>query len=227
MRVLASITTPLKMPFRRVREIWRRVFIPRLETLPIAPDLFAFYRSLSEHPALERKPGGWLYQDRFYPDYLTVGGASHAIFPVALNKCRGQGVDIGAGLWPLPGATPVDSGRGPGVAKHIAHFEDGSLDFVFSSHCLEHIENWRGALREWVDKLKPGGTLFLYLPHPDCAIWRPGSPIVGDGHKWIPKPEIVKQTLQELGCEIEYLTHDPDAMQSFAVCGRKRGGPQR
>jgi len=118
----------------------------------------------------------------------------------------------------------VNIWRGPGVGRTVVDFKDESLDYVFSSHCLEHIENWRDALSEWVRKLKPGGIIFLYLPHPDCAIWHPGSPFVGDGHKWIPTPEVIKQALRELGCEI--LSHDdgPDAMQSFYVCARKRGG---
>src|SRR5438067_457437 len=80
-----------------------------------------------------------------------------------------------------PGAS-----RGPGAERWIGDFEDGSLDYVFSSHCLEHIEVWRTALAEWVRKLRPSGHILLYLPHPDCAIWRPGSPFVGDGHKWVP-----------------------------------------
>jgi SAM-dependent methyltransferase len=195
--------------------------MPPLESLPDAPDLFQVYRHLHQHPDLKRKPGGWLYKDEFYPDYLTVGGTSHAIFRQAIKFCQGEGIDIGAGLWPLPGAIPVDIQRGPGLAKKLPDFSDGSLDYVFSSHCLEHIENWRGALREWLKKLKPGGKIFLYLPHPYCAIWHPGSPMVGEGHKWIPTPEVIKQALRELLCEIIQFDDGPDVMQSFFVCGRK------
>ncbi len=192
-----------------------------LESLPDAPDLFRAYRFLLAQSNLERRPGGWFYEGRFYPDYITVGGASHAIFREALRFCRGRGIDIGAGLWPLPGATAVDIWRGPGTAHSLADIANGSLDYVFSSHCLEHIENWRAAMKEWVTKLKPGGLLFLYLPHPECAIWRPGSPFVGDGHKWVPTPELLRQGLAELGCAIEACDDGPDAMFSFWVCGRK------
>ena len=151
-----------------------------------------------------------------------MGGAGHAIFREAPKLCQGQGIDVGAGLWPLPGSIPVDVWRGLGMGRSVMGFEDGSLDYVFSSHCLEHIENWREALGEWVRKLKPSGIIFLYLPHPDCAIWHPGSPFVGNGHKWIPTPTIIKQKLEELGCEIIQSDDGPDAMQSFYVCGRKR-----
>jgi len=208
---------------RSMREKVRRSIVPPLESLPDAPDLFCVYRYLYKHPELQRKPGGWLYKAKFYPDYLTVGGTGQAIFGQALKFCQGWGIDVGTGLWPLPGAIPVDVWRGPGVNRSISDFEDGSLDYVFSSHCLEHMENWRETLGEWLRKLRPDGILFLYLPHPDCAIWHPGSPFVGDGHKWIPTPEVIKQALMELRCEIVEFDDDPDAMQSFYVCGRKQG----
>lgn len=192
-----------------------------LESLPNVPDLFSQYRTLLDHPELMRRPGGWVYQNAFYPDYLTVGGAAHAIFPVALKHCRGNGIDVGAGLWPLPGAIPVDLWRGAGTNKCVADFEKDTLDYVFSSHCLEHIEAWEESLREWIDCVKPGGTLCLYLPHPDCAIWHPGSPFVGDGHKWIPTPDIIQQALEQMGCRIEHINKGPDAMYSFYICARK------
>lgn len=224
MRLIGLITRPFKRALRVVRITVNRFITPRLEDLSNTPDLFHVYRYLQYHPSLKRKSGGWVYKGRFYPDYLTVGGASHAIFREALKFCQGKGIDIGAGLWPLPGAMPTDIWRGPGVGTCISDFEDGSLDYVFSSHCLEHIESWRIALAEWVKKLKPDGRIFLYLPHPECAIWHPNSPFVGDGHKWIPTPEIVKRALQELKCEIIFFDDGPDAMQSFYICGRLRGG---
>lgn len=192
-----------------------------LESLPNVPDLFHMYRTLLAHPDLRRKSGGWVYQNTFYPDYLTVGGAAHAIFPEALKHCRGNGIDVGAGLWPLPGATPVDLWRGVGTNLCVADFEKGSLDYVFSSHCLEHIEAWQESLKEWIDCVRLGGTIFLYLPHPDCAIWHPGSPFVGDGHKWIPTPPVIQQAVEEMGCHITHLNLGPDAMHSFFICAQK------
>ena len=222
-RMLKYVPAAFKNMLTTLKKTWGRLRQVPLESLPNAPDLFRVYRSLDGHPDLERSPGGWLYRGRFYADYLTVGGAAHAIFPEALKYCRGQGVDVGAGLWSLPGAIPVDVSRGPGLGRSMADFGDGSLDYVFSSHCLEHIESWRQSLGEWIRKLKPEGYLFLYLPHPDCAIWQPDSPFVKDGHKWIPTPEKIKQTLGELDCEIVEFDDGPDAMQSFYVCGRKLG----
>lgn len=44
-------------------------------------------------------------------------------------------------------------------------FQSLSVDAIFSSHCLEHIEDYRAALAAWWDIIKPGGHLVLYLPH--------------------------------------------------------------
>lgn len=52
-------------------------------------------------------------------------------------------------------------------ACHLPMFEDGSQDAVFSSHLLEHIEDYRAALKEWWRVIRPGGHLILYLPHRD------------------------------------------------------------
>lgn len=46
-------------------------------------------------------------------------------------------------------------------------FESGTFDIVVSSDVLEHIPNDEGAVKEWARVLKPGGTLFLFVPaHP-------------------------------------------------------------
>jgi SAM-dependent methyltransferase len=42
----------------------------------------------------------------------------------------------------------------------------GTFDYVFSSHCLEHLQSSRvdQVLRDWYALLRPGGFLVLYLP---------------------------------------------------------------
>lgn len=193
-----------------------------LESMPDCPTLFKAYRTYCNNPALTRKPGGWEYNGKFYPDYITVGGASFCIFRTALKFCKGYGVDIGAGLWPLPGSIPVDLQNGVGVQNKITDFEDDSLDYIFSSHCLEHITDWQEALKVWIGKLKQDGILFFYLPHPDCEVWNPGAPFVGNGHVWIPTPEIIKKAFADNNIEVLEYDDGPDAMYSFYVCGRKK-----
>lgn len=219
LKIGKRIERKLLKPIRYIR---RRFLRPPLEYLPNAPDWFRVYRYLERHPDTERMPGGWRYKGKLYPDYLTVGATGCAVARTALEVCRGRGVDVGAGLWPLPGALPIDSSRGPGAGICISDQPEESLDYVFSSHCLEHIDSWQEALHEWLGKLKPGGVVFLYLPHPDCAIWHPGSPFVGRGHKWIPTPHLVKSELRKLGCKIIKCDDGPDGMWSFYICGQKR-----
>lgn len=93
---------------------------------------------------------------------------------------RGKGIDIGCGPTKvLPHAIGIDSLKDTelfGVemkpdlvcedATQLA-IPDADLDFVFSSHLLEHIQDTEAALREWWRVLKVGGYLVLYLPHRD------------------------------------------------------------
>jgi hypothetical protein len=191
-----------------------------LEEMPDRPALFDQYRALIE-TGHKRVPGGWTYDGEFYPDYLTVGGNSLAIRRTALKWCRGAGLDIGAGFWPLPGSTPVDTERGPGLQHPIASIAPGSQDYVFSSHCLEHIEDWGGAIDLWASKLKAGGVMFLYLPHPSCKLWHRSNPFVADTHKWVPTPEAVERALAERGFDVVDRDPGPDHFYSFYVCGTK------
>ena len=103
-RLARFLSAPVKKPLKALRDRVRRLTITPLELFPNSPDLFHVYRYLHQHPNVQRKLGGWFYQGGFYPDYLTVGGESYCIFRVALRFCRGDGIDVGAGHWPLPGA---------------------------------------------------------------------------------------------------------------------------
>lgn len=47
----------------------------------------------------------------------------------------------------------------------ILPFPDESLDFVLSSHVLEHIPDPIRALKEWYRVVRPGGYIFVIIPH--------------------------------------------------------------
>jgi len=53
----------------------------------------------------------------------------------------------------------------PGYDGKTLPFSDGSQDAVFSSHVLEHIPDYRGALQEWFRVLRVGGYLVTVVPH--------------------------------------------------------------
>lgn len=111
-------------------------------------------------------------------------------FEVLPYLARG-GLDVGCGVakvWPhLVGIdsgrdselfnTPVRPDLSVGDATRLQIFANESANAVFSSHLLEHIDDWTAALTEWWRLVKVGGYLVLYLPHRDLypRIGRPGS----------------------------------------------------
>jgi len=207
---------------RRIKVLARRIIgdAPTLlEEYPHCPGLFHFYRDLLA-TGHERKPGGWEWKGKFYPDYLTVGGACFGAFRPASEWCRREGIDIGAGGWPFPGAKPIDPLWYPDGLK-LEQVPPSSQDYVFTSHTLEHIEDWRGAVREFISKIKPQGFIFIYLPHPDCGLWRMENPFMRRYHSWVPEPSLVKKALTSLGLEIVAYDDGPDIMMSFYVVAQK------
>ena len=54
-----------------------------------------------------------------------------------------------------------------GDAELMATIADNSLDFIHSSHCLEHLENPSNALNNWLRILKPGGHIVCIIPDED------------------------------------------------------------
>lgn len=70
----------------------------------------------------------------------------------------------------------------------LRFFGDNSADVVFSSHFLEDIHDYKGALREFMRILKANGRLILYLPHRDLYP-RVGQPGANVCHKHDFSPE--------------------------------------
>jgi SAM-dependent methyltransferase len=78
----------------------------------------------------------------------------------------GKGIDIGCGPDPIcPSARRFDVENGD--ADDILNYVTEKFDFVYSSHCLEHMLDPRKALRGWWELVKPGGYLFLIVPDED------------------------------------------------------------
>lgn len=156
------------------------------------------------------------YQGGTFPDYLRRGNACQFIAPTALKFCQGRGFDVGCGKWPLPGAIPVDISNGVD-AYHLP--EGDGLDYVFSSHCLEHLDDPVRAIEGWRDRLRDGGVLFLYLPHPDMRYWRPQH---CRKHLHLFHPKDTAEMLSDLGFR-NVMHGERDLAWSFAVVGFKNG----
>src|SRR6266550_6755545 len=54
--------------------------------------------------------------------------------------------------------------------ENITAVEDNSASFIFSLNVFEHIQNDSLAIKEVRQKLKPGGTLLIYVPAFEC-LW--------------------------------------------------------
>jgi SAM-dependent methyltransferase len=76
---------------------------------------------------------------------------------------KGRGLDIGSGDDPLTCAQPFDTPDGD--ANNLSnYFELESFDYLHGSHVLEHMEDPRAALRDWLTLIKPGGYIIQTVP---------------------------------------------------------------
>lgn len=89
------------------------------------------------------------------------------------HYCSGQGIEIGFQgnqsdkdqvVSILPTATGVDLNY-PGYDGIHLPFENDSQDYVYSSHVLEHIVDYKTAIQEWFRVLKINGFLLIACPH--------------------------------------------------------------
>jgi len=79
---------------------------------------------------------------------------------------KGSGIDIGCGLDPImPTAKPFDMDDGD--ANEITKYVQNEFDYVFSSHCLEHMHNPESAILEWWKLVKTEGHLIFTVPDED------------------------------------------------------------
>lgn len=123
---------------------------------------------------------------------------------------RGQGLDLGCGpnkIWDH--AVGVDNytataqfgtAMKPDVACNCEKliFGSATMDWVYSSHLLEHIKDFQSALKEWWRVVKPGGFLILYLPHKDFYP-RIGQAGANPDHKNDFAPQDIVDAMKDVG----------------------------
>ena len=108
---------------------------------------------------------------------------------IATSRLFGVGIEFGAGTMPV--AVPLDcrvlfadafsqsqlsersyaaQGNDFVILSYVTGLEemqgvgDESLDFIIAAHVIEHLRNPLLALRRAYEKLKPGGSLVLFVP---------------------------------------------------------------
>jgi len=156
------------------------------------------------------------YKEHTYPSFQSEGNAAQFAIPYAKHVCIGTGVDIGCNRleWSFPGSLPVD----PIINEYDAlNFPYENLDYIFSSHCLEHLYDWVSVLDYWTSKLKAGGVLFLYLPDYSQEYWKPWN---NRKHLNIFSPIIIKDYLEDRNYNTIF-TSQVDLNNAFMVMAEK------
>ena len=155
-----------------------------------------------------------------YPLFQSQGNASQFAIPFAKHLCQGKGYDIGCNRveWSYPGSIPIDLAFDNEWDAY--NLPQGQVDYIFSSHCLEHLPNWVTALDYWLLKIKSGGVLFLYLPHYSQEYWRPWN---NKKHIHSLYPEVIKEYLlsTKLINSKKLFVMGPDLNNSFYVVAEK------
>ena len=157
------------------------------------------------------------YQNKKYPKLQSIGNASQFAIPYAKHFCIGKGVDIGCMKkeWAFPGAIPIDISFNDGF--NALNLPDKKLDYIFSSHCLEHTPNWIEVLEYWYTCIRKGGVIFLYLPSYKQRYWRPWN---NRKHVNIFTPKIIKDWMKHKRFR-NVFTGERDLNYSFMIVGEK------
>jgi len=141
----------------------------------------------------------------------------------------GKGIDIGCG--PDPVSSDVRKFEfSDGDANCITDYVHEQFDYVYSSHCLEHMTEPKKALSEWWQLVKPGGHLIFIVPDEDlyeqgvfpsrfnadhkatftiskARSWSPVSINVLDLAKGLPNAEIISLVLQDHNYDRSLMKH--------------------
>ena len=85
---------------------------------------------------------------------------------IEFRVLKGAGIDIGGGDDPVvPGVRVFDMQDGD--ANDITEYVKEPYDYVYASHCLEHMHDPQAALHEWWKIVRPGGHIFFAVPDED------------------------------------------------------------
>lgn len=158
------------------------------------------------------------FKNKTYPQFQSEGNAAQFAIPYAKYFCSGKGVDVGCNRleWSFPNSIPVDPIINEFDALNFPEYAS-ELDYIFSSHCLEHLYDWVKVLDYWTFKLKSGGILFLYLPDYSQEYWRPWN---NRKHLNIFTPQIISDYMTDNNY-INIFTSGVDLNNAFMIIGEK------
>jgi SAM-dependent methyltransferase len=153
--------------------------------------------------------------------------------PVEKTVLQGSGIDIGCGpdpVFPDVRRFDMEDGDANVITRHVHE----QFDFVYSSHCLEHMHDPRKTILEWWKLVKPGGHLFFIVPDEDlyeqgvfpsrfnpdhkatftlskARSWSPVSINVLDLAGSLPEGRLISLSLQDHNYDRRLIRHGPDA----------------
>lgn len=111
------------------------------------------------------------YKGQHYLLHQSQGNASRFAIPFFLEICKGgMGYDVGFSHeeWKFPGAIGVDLKNNDERLRDAMNLPDMMVDYVASSHMLEHYEGrFQDVIEYWLTRIRKGGQIFLYLPNCD------------------------------------------------------------
>lgn len=104
----------------------------------------------------------------------------------------GDGIDIGGKPDPLmlykeffPLAKNIRTWDwDDGDAQYLKGVDEGTLDFIHSSHCLEHLVNPTEGLINWLNAIREGGHLIITVPEEDLYEQGQFPSTFNKDHKW-------------------------------------------
>lgn len=113
------------------------------------------------------------------------------------------------GVTVVPHAIGVDTDY-PGYDGLRLPFDDETVDCVFSSHCLEHVADYRTVLRDWLRVLKIGGHMVCIVPSKHLYERKRNPPSLhNQDHKRFYTPASllaeIEESLEENSYRVRYL----------------------
>lgn len=96
---------------------------------------------------------------------------------------KGKGIDIGCGNDPILDSVErfdIEDGDANQIEKYVKK----RFDFVFSSHCLEHMKNPYHTIQQWWSLVKDNGYLYLIVPDEDLYEHGHFPSKYNTDHKW-------------------------------------------
>jgi len=140
---------------------------------------------------------------------------------------EGNGIDIGCGDDPYSDTCKTFD-INDGDANKIDEYVHETFDWVYSSHCLEHMFDPFDAIKRWWKLVKPGGYMITVVPDEDlyeqgnfgrCNRDHKHSFTISKRHSWskvsvnvldlikaIPDVEVIKVELQDMGIDRKFLS---------------------